>query len=288
MSKEFMFAGGIAIAVFTVLALFLILSIILMREVPRQYVYTVKRNNKRHRILEAGTHWLLPFIESVEHKINLQVQQARFDSQNLITVDGQLIHFIPAIEYKIVEVNKYLEARLLPREIFSDVISQGAEKVIQKLTAKLVLSSKTAFNALLEEELNNDLKPYGVRIANIVLAGLELKKPISGISDASDFVLDENMDFGEAIADMDSSIKELDPETDWHSEAPPCFEVLIKQAVDANKENWQLIEDISQLEQELADYDLLADDMPEKEYPIIDQSGFTYSIIDSGVPVGRL
>ncbi|WP_426687542.1 SPFH domain-containing protein [Rhodanobacter ginsengiterrae] len=68
----------------TLLTLLLLVSAVLaasaVRHVPAGQVYSLYRRGKLVRVLQAGTHLVLPLLDRVAHKINLAGQTLRLDA----------------------------------------------------------------------------------------------------------------------------------------------------------------------------------------------------------------
>jgi regulator of protease activity HflC (stomatin/prohibitin superfamily) len=73
----------------TLLTLLLVVPAVLVasavRYVPAGQVYSLYRHGKLVRLLQAGTHLVLPLLDRVAHKINLAGQTLRFEGSQ---VDG--------------------------------------------------------------------------------------------------------------------------------------------------------------------------------------------------------
>ncbi len=67
----------------TLLSILLLLSAVLIvsavRRVPAGQVYSLYRHGKLVRVLQSGTHLVLPVLDRVAHKINLAGQTLRFE-----------------------------------------------------------------------------------------------------------------------------------------------------------------------------------------------------------------
>ena len=67
----------------TLLSTLLLLSAVLIlsavRRVPAGQVYSLYRRGKLVRVLQAGTHLVMPVLDRVAHKINLAGQTLRFE-----------------------------------------------------------------------------------------------------------------------------------------------------------------------------------------------------------------
>lgn len=65
--------------VLTVLVILFALAAVALQRVPLGQVYSVYRRGKQARLLQAGTHWVVPLLDRVEHKIDLAGQTLRFE-----------------------------------------------------------------------------------------------------------------------------------------------------------------------------------------------------------------
>ena len=63
----------------TVLVILLALAAAALQRVPLGQVYSVYRRGKQMRLLPAGTHWVVPLLDRVAHKIDLAGQTLRFE-----------------------------------------------------------------------------------------------------------------------------------------------------------------------------------------------------------------
>jgi regulator of protease activity HflC (stomatin/prohibitin superfamily) len=63
----------------TLLLLSAVLIISAVRRVPAGQVYSLYRRGKLVRVLQSGTHLVLPLLDRVAHKINLAGQTLRFE-----------------------------------------------------------------------------------------------------------------------------------------------------------------------------------------------------------------
>ena len=63
----------------TLLLLSAVLIISAVRHVPAGQVYSLYRRGKLVRVLQSGTHLVLPLLDRVAHKINLAGQTLRFE-----------------------------------------------------------------------------------------------------------------------------------------------------------------------------------------------------------------
>ena len=67
----------------TLLTLLLVVAVLMLsaiRHVPAGQVYSLYRHGKLVRVLQQGTHLVLPLLDRVAHKINLAGQTLRLDA----------------------------------------------------------------------------------------------------------------------------------------------------------------------------------------------------------------
>ena len=104
MPLDFIDGGGI---VLLLLALFIIVSIFLgVRIVPQSQKYVIERFGRLRAVLGPGINLIVPFIDSVAHRISILERQLPNTRQDAITTDNVLVQVETSVFYRIMEPEK--------------------------------------------------------------------------------------------------------------------------------------------------------------------------------------
>lgn len=104
MASDFIDGGSV---VLVLLALFIIVSLFLgVRIVPQSEKYVVERFGRLRAVLGPGINLIVPFIDSVAHKISILERQLPNTRQDAITTDNVLVQVETSVFYRIMEPEK--------------------------------------------------------------------------------------------------------------------------------------------------------------------------------------
>ncbi len=88
----------------SVFALFVIVVLMAgIRQVPQGYHYTVERFRKYNRTLLPGLGLVIPFIETIGHKVNVMEQVFDVPTQEVITRDNAAVTVDGVVFFKILD-----------------------------------------------------------------------------------------------------------------------------------------------------------------------------------------
>ncbi|MCA2014415.1 SPFH domain-containing protein [Pararhodobacter sp. CCB-MM2] len=100
------FIGGGTI-VLILLALFIIISVFLgVRIVPQSQKYVVERFGRLRAVLGPGINLIVPFVDTVAHKVSILERQLPNQRQDAITTDNVLVQVETSVFYRIMEPEK--------------------------------------------------------------------------------------------------------------------------------------------------------------------------------------
>ena len=104
MSSSFIGGGSI---VLLLLAIFIIISIFLgVRIVPQSQKYVVERFGRLRAVLGPGINLIVPFVDTVAHKVSILERQLPNQRQDAITTDNVLVQVETSVFYRIMEPEK--------------------------------------------------------------------------------------------------------------------------------------------------------------------------------------
>ena len=92
---------------FLLLALFIIISLFLgIRIVPQSQKFVVERFGRLRSVLGPGINVIVPFIDTVAHKVSILERQLPNSRQDAITTDNVLVQVETSVFYRIMEPEK--------------------------------------------------------------------------------------------------------------------------------------------------------------------------------------
>src|SRR6187402_3853099 len=165
-----------------VFALFVIVAIAKAIIVVRQtQAYLVERLGRYSRTLEAGLHFLVPFIDKVRHKVDLRELVYSFPPQSVITSDNLVVDIDSVIYFQVTD------ARAAVYEIANYIT--GVEQltvttlrnVIGSLDLEQTLTSRDQINGQLRGVLDEATGKWGIRVNRVELKAIE---PPTSIKDS--------------------------------------------------------------------------------------------------------
>ncbi|OHC51596.1 SPFH domain-containing protein [Rhodanobacter soli] len=143
----------------TLLLLSAVLIISAVRRVPAGQVYSLYRRGKLVRVLQAGTHLVLPVLDRVAHKINLAGQTLRFEE--------------PLAEAHDVRGTVYWQV-LEPER--ADAVFEQVDQLIRRGAQEALRSEPAADRAdrrdlgvRVKQALNNALRERGMMVTRVDL-----------------------------------------------------------------------------------------------------------------------
>src|SRR3954449_13236584 len=95
---------SITLIVLGILAVLVLLAAV--KTVPQGYNYTVERFGRYVRTLEPGLGLIVPFIDSVGHKLNMMERVLDVPSQEVITRDNAMVKVDGIAFYQVLDAPK--------------------------------------------------------------------------------------------------------------------------------------------------------------------------------------
>lgn len=144
--------------VLTVLVILLALAAVALQRVPLGQVYSVYRHGKQARLLSAGTHWLVPLLDRVAHKIDLAGQTLRLEEQ----ADTTGVH--GTVYWQVLEPER---ADAVFEQV-DQLIRRGAQEALSaEPTAESV--DRRVLGTRLKYSLNQTLRERGMLVTRVDL-----------------------------------------------------------------------------------------------------------------------
>jgi regulator of protease activity HflC (stomatin/prohibitin superfamily) len=161
-------------AIVFLVALIVVITLIRsVRQVPQQRNYIVERLGKYHRTLLPGLNFMVPFIDSIQAKLDLREQVVSFPPQPVITSDNLVVSIDTVLYYKIVdpvratyEISGYLQA-------IEQLTVTTLRNVIGSLDLERALTSRDEINRHLSSVLDETTGRWGIKVTRVEIKAIE-------------------------------------------------------------------------------------------------------------------
>ena len=148
----------IILAALCALALLIVAS---LRRIPEGHVYTFRRIGGHVRVVGSGTHWVVPLVERVAHKISL--------AGAVVAVDGLMIEERPhraAVYFQVLDPER-------AEVVIGDVEERFRAAVRGLCGASTLPSAVDERRQWLKRALNEEWRQRGLLIARVDVVALD-------------------------------------------------------------------------------------------------------------------
>jgi regulator of protease activity HflC (stomatin/prohibitin superfamily) len=143
------------------------------KTVPQGQVWTVERFGAFMRELHPGLNFLIPYVDRVGRKLNVQETVLDIPEQSVITKDNATVAVDGVIYYRVMEAAKaaYQVANL--NQALSTLAMTNIRAVIGELELDSALSSRERINTHLLNILDGATSPWGVKVSRVEIRRIE-------------------------------------------------------------------------------------------------------------------
>jgi regulator of protease activity HflC (stomatin/prohibitin superfamily) len=136
------------------------LAVASIRRIPEGQVYTLRRVGGHTRVMHSGTHFMLPLVERVAHKISLTGSNVPVDG--LVAADQQ---YRGIVYFQVLDPER------------ADRVIDGIDDLLQERTRSLFADaalpeSSDGRRQWLKQSLNSDVRDRGLLVTRVDLAAL--------------------------------------------------------------------------------------------------------------------
>jgi regulator of protease activity HflC (stomatin/prohibitin superfamily) len=161
----------IAVLVF---AIFVIVAIAKSIVVVRQtQAYIVERLGRYSRTMDAGLHFLIPFVDKVRHKVDLRELVYSFPPQSVITSDNLVVDIDSVIYFQVTdpkaavyEIANYITG-------VEQLTTTTLRNIVGTMDLEQTLTSRDQINGQLRGVLDDATGKWGIRVNRVELKAIE-------------------------------------------------------------------------------------------------------------------
>ncbi len=156
-----------------VLVLIVVILARATRTVPQGQVWTVERFGAFTRLMHPGLNLLVPFVDAVGRRLNVQETVLDIPEQGVITGDNATVVVDGVIYYRVMEPEKaaYQVANL--NQALSTLAMTNIRAVIGEMELDHALSSRERINTSLLTILDGATHPWGVKVSRVDIRKIE-------------------------------------------------------------------------------------------------------------------
>ena len=144
-----------------------------MKTVPQGQVWTVERFGAFMRELHPGLNFLIPYIDRVGRKLNVQEQVSDIPEQSVITKDNATVAVDGVIYFRVMEAAKAAYQVTNLEGALSTLAMTNIRAVIGEMELDAALSSRERINAQLLAIMDGVTDPWGVKVSRVEIRRIE-------------------------------------------------------------------------------------------------------------------
>jgi regulator of protease activity HflC (stomatin/prohibitin superfamily) len=161
-----MIAGSTIVAV--IFAIFVIVTLMAcIRQVPQGYHYTVERFRKYNRTLMPGLGLVIPYIETVGHKVNVMEQVLDVPTQEVITRDNAAVTVDGVVFYQVLDAPRASYEVSNLHQALMNLVMTNIRTVMGSMELDQLLSNRDEINSKLLHIVDAAVSPWGIKTTRI-------------------------------------------------------------------------------------------------------------------------
>ncbi len=144
-----------------------------VRAVPQGQVWTVERFGAFSRLLHPGLNLLLPLVDRIGHRMNVQEIVQDIPEQSVITRDNAAVLVDGILYYRVLDPVKAAYGAQNLVQALTSMSMTNIRSVVGALDLDGALSAREEINAKLVATLDHATDPWGVKVTRVELRKIE-------------------------------------------------------------------------------------------------------------------
>ena len=143
------------------------------KTVPQGQMWTVERFGAFTRLMHPGLSFIVPFIDRIGRRLNVQEQVQDIPEQSVITGDNATVSVDGVIYFRIMEAEKAAYQVQSLTQALSTLAMTNIRAVIGEMELDAALSSRERINTQLLTILDGATEPWGVKVSRVEIRKIE-------------------------------------------------------------------------------------------------------------------
>ena len=144
-----------------------------VRTVPQGEIWTVERFGAFIRLLQPGLNFIIPFIDSIGRRMNVQEQVLDIPEQSVITRDNATVNVDGIVYFRVMDPAKAAYQVQDLEQALSALAMTNIRAVIGEMDLDQTLSSRDRINSSLLSILDGATDPWGVKVSRVEIRKIE-------------------------------------------------------------------------------------------------------------------
>ncbi|MCC6306372.1 MAG: SPFH/Band 7/PHB domain protein [Rhodobacteraceae bacterium] len=162
-------------AVIILIAVFLIVSVLLgVRIVPQAEKHVVERFGRLQKVLGPGINLIVPFLDTVRHRISILERQLPNARQDAITADNVLVQVETSVFYRIMEPERTVYRIRDVDAAIATTVAGIVRSEIGTMELDEVQSNRSRLIQRIRESLANVVDDWGIEVTRAELLDVNL------------------------------------------------------------------------------------------------------------------
>lgn len=156
-----------------ILVLVVITMLAGVKTVSQGHIWTVERFGAYTRSLQPGLNFVVPYVDQIGRRINVQEQVVDIPEQSVITRDNASVLVDGIIYFRVMEAEKaaYQVANL--QLALTTLAMTNIRSVVGEMELDATLSSRERINSQLLSILDGATEPWGVKVSRVEIRKIE-------------------------------------------------------------------------------------------------------------------
>ncbi|MBW8268063.1 SPFH domain-containing protein [Caldovatus aquaticus] len=144
-----------------------------IKQVPQGEVWTVERFGAFTRLLHPGLNFIVPYIDAIGHKMNVQEVVLDIPEQDVITRDNATVKVDGIVYYRVMDPAKAAYQVQDLQVALTQLAMTNIRAVIGEMDLDQTLSSRDRINSSLLAILDGATDPWGVKVSRVEIRKIE-------------------------------------------------------------------------------------------------------------------